>query len=90
MLQLTLYSTDHCTLCDKALDMLLAMPELVGHQLLVADITTDDVLLEAYGEHIPVLTCGGHRLDAPFGEAEVKTFVADCLQAGSEAASETE
>ena len=80
MLQLTLYSTDHCALCDKALDMLLAMPELMGHQLLVADITNDDVLLEEYGERIPVLRCRSKHLDAPFGESEVKAFVTACLQ----------
>ncbi len=85
MLQLTLYATDHCTLCDKALDMLLTMPELVGHQLLVADITNDDALLAEYGERIPVLQCRSRSLDAPFGEPEVKAFVAACLQAGLEA-----
>ena len=81
MLQLILYSTDHCTLCDKSLDMLLAMPELVGHQLMVADISNDDALMATYGERIPVLACGERCLDAPFGDAEVKAFVAACLEA---------
>ena len=75
MLQLVLYSTDHCTLCDEALELLLGMPELVGHQLMVADISTDDVLLARFGERIPVLVCEEHELDAPFDADAVREFM---------------
>jgi hypothetical protein len=32
-MHLTLFSTDHCTLCDRALDLLLGLPELRGSAL---------------------------------------------------------
>ena len=50
MNSLVLYSTDHCTLCDEALDLLLSMPELSGWSLTVIDIATDPALIERYGE----------------------------------------
>ena len=78
MLQLVLYTTDHCTLCDEALELLLNMPELVGHQLMVADITADDELLDRYGERIPVLACHERQLDAPFDAEDVRVFMAGC------------
>ncbi len=77
MLQLVLYSTDHCALCDEALELLLNMPELVGHQLMVADISTDDVLLARFGERIPVLVCDQRQLDAPFDADDVRQFISE-------------
>ncbi len=77
MLQLVLYSTDHCALCDEALELLLNMPELVGHQLMVADISTDDVLLARFGERIPVLVCDHRQLDAPFDADDVRQFISE-------------
>jgi len=52
---LRLLSTDHCTLCDEALDMLFSMPDIAGLELRVVDVVSDDVLLETYGEKVPVL-----------------------------------
>ncbi len=78
MLQLVLYSTDHCTLCDEALELLLSMPELVGHQLMVADISADETLLARYGERIPVLVCDARQLDAPFDAGDVRSFIKEC------------
>ena len=54
-LKLILYSTDHCTLCDRALELLFSMPELAGQAVEVVDVATDDALLERYGERLPVL-----------------------------------
>ena len=53
--RLLLYSTDHCALCDEALDMLLSMPELAGLSLEVVDICDDDELIAEFGEKLPVL-----------------------------------
>ena len=52
---LKLLSTDHCTLCDKALNMLFSMPDIAGLELRVVDVVSDDGLLSAYGERVPVL-----------------------------------
>ena len=62
-IRVILYSTDHCTLCEQALDLLLSMPELAGRQLDVVDVAEDDALLSRYGERLPVLcvTSGARR-----------------------------
>ena len=52
---LLLLSTDHCALCEEALSMLFSMPELAGMELRVVDVANDDVLLERFGEQVPVL-----------------------------------
>lgn len=79
LLRLILYTTAHCTLCEQALDMLLALPEVAGHELLVIDIANDEVLLSRYGEMIPVLRCFDLELTAPFAAADVIEFLHSAL-----------
>ena len=74
-MRLILYTTDHCTLCEQALDLLLAMPEVAGHTLLVMDIANDDVLLNRYADRIPVLVCGQHELSAPIDHEQVRQLL---------------
>ena len=76
MLRLILYTTDHCTLCEQTLDLLLNMPEVAGHTLLVMDIANDDVLLQRFGDRIPVLTCQDHELSAPIDAEQVRQLLA--------------
>ncbi len=68
-----LYSTDHCTLCDQALELLFSMPELAGLPLEVVDVAADPVLLDRLGERLPVLALrnGEQALDWPFDAAGV-------------------
>jgi len=54
-LRLTLLSTDACTLCDTAFELLASMPELRGLELDVVDIAEDQRLIAQYAEQIPVL-----------------------------------
>lgn len=68
---LTLLSTDHCTLCERALDLLTSMPELRGRRLDVVDVADDEALLARYGERLPVLQVGGRELDWPFSRDEL-------------------
>ena len=72
-----LYSTDHCTLCDQALELLFSMPELAGLTLRVVDVATEEALLERMGERLPVLEtpATGQHLDWPFDAAEVMTLL---------------
>jgi len=70
-MHLTLFSTDHCTLCDRALDLLLGLPELRGSALDVVDVATDTRLLEHYGPRLPVLRAGSREIDWPFSRADV-------------------
>jgi hypothetical protein len=72
---LILYSTDHCSLCETALDMLLSMPDLQGLALNVVDIASDDHLVKRYGELLPVLCVGSRELVWPFTPENVLTFV---------------
>lgn len=73
--ELVLYSTDHCTLCDRALELLLSMPELAGRSVRVVDVADDVDLTLRYGERLPVLVApDGARdveLDWPFVATDV-------------------
>jgi hypothetical protein len=69
--RLVLLSTDHCSLCERALDLLLSMPELRGWQLQVVDVADDDGLQERYGEQLPVLLVGTRELAWPFAAKDV-------------------
>jgi hypothetical protein len=69
--RLVLFSTDHCALCEQALDLLASMPELRGRPLQVIDVAADDVLEERYGSRLPVLLAGSHELSWPFAREDV-------------------
>jgi hypothetical protein len=75
--QLVMLSTDHCTLCERALDLLLSMPELRGWQLQVVDVAGDDVLGEQYGERLPVLLHDARELGWPFAATDVARWLAE-------------
>lgn len=70
-----LLSTEHCSLCEQALDLLVSMPELRGMPLHVVDVAEDDGLLERYGERLPVLAMAGRELDWPFTAGDVAAFL---------------
>jgi hypothetical protein len=67
----TLYGRPGCHLCDEAREALLALePEPYGVELREVNIETDDRLLSAYLERIPVVEIDGEtvselRLDRP-------------------------
>ena len=63
---LILYVTDHCELCDRALDMIISSPMIGGNMLTTVDISLSDRLFAQYGEAIPVLVVGTTRLNWPF------------------------
>lgn len=69
-------STDHCTLCDQALEVLSSMPELRGFALVVVDVAQDAQLTERYGERLPVLLFRGRELDWPFTGADLRDWLA--------------
>ena len=70
-LPLILYSTDFCTLCDQALDLLLTLPQISGSGLTVIDVAGDVELEARYGEHLPVLAIGTVELKWPFTAAAI-------------------
>jgi hypothetical protein len=74
--RMTLYATDHCTLCERALDLLQSMPEARGLALDVVDVAVDDALIERYGPRLPVLAIGAAELDWPFDRVAVGRAIA--------------
>jgi hypothetical protein len=72
---LVLLSTEHCSLCERALDILFSMPELRGRQLQVVDVAHDEALQARYGERLPVLLDAGRELGWPFAAADVSDWL---------------
>ena len=75
-MRLLLYSTEPCSLCECALDLLFSMPELRALTLDVVDVADDDALTERYGSRVPVLIVGSAELGWPFDRAGVLRAVA--------------
>ena len=74
-----MYSTDYCTLCEQALDLLLSMPELAGAQLEVIDIAGNAELEARYANRLPVLSLFGNatevQLSWPFDAHRVRDSI---------------
>ena len=66
---LTLYSKPGCHLCEQAEAELGRLAARYPHRLQTIDITQDPLLLERYGERIPVLVVGGREYPAPLSAA---------------------
>ncbi|WP_372594413.1 glutaredoxin family protein [Actinotalea sp.] len=57
--RLTLYVREGCHLCDDALGLLTRLAAETGVSCHVVDIDTDPVLVERFGEMVPVVTVDG-------------------------------
>ena len=55
MLELTLYSTSHCHLCEEAETSLASISNQYDIKWNTIEITNNDELLEMYGVKIPVI-----------------------------------
>jgi glutaredoxin len=62
MTTVTIYSKPDCHLCDEALQVLARVRRDHDFELIERDITSDDVLLRAYFERIPVVAVDGREL----------------------------
>jgi hypothetical protein len=76
-LNLVLYSTDHCALCEQALDLLLSMPEAAGATLHVVDVAGSEELVARYGARLPVLAVGEAEFAWPFTRATLSRWLAE-------------
>lgn len=74
-MKLLLYITDACSLCDAAMELIVANPELAGHILETVDIAADDVLFEQFADSIPVLEVADNRLSWPFTERDISILI---------------
>ena len=70
-----LYMTTDCTLCDEALDMLLASNALTGVVLTTIDIADDDSLFREYGDRIPVFACNNASISWPFSADQARSLI---------------
>ena len=66
-----LYMTDQCSLCEEALEALMASKALRGWSIRAIDIMQSEDLTAVLGERIPVLELDGVQLDWPFNEADL-------------------
>lgn len=73
--QLDLLVTEHCSLCDQALDLLMANPMVAGWQLSTVDVIYDEELLREFGQDIPVLKCGDAILSWPFDADDLSAWL---------------
>ena len=78
-MQIKIYSTEACTLCEKVVDQLFGLCLVEGLELIVIDVALDDQLLECYGADIPVIEILEKTLRSPFSDEEmlelIKQFV---------------
>ena len=70
MKPISLLMTSGCSFCDDALDLILDSKILAGFSLELVDISTNDALIESYGDSIPVVLCGDIELRWPFNEKD--------------------
>jgi hypothetical protein len=75
-LKALLFGTAHCTLCERALDLLVSMPEMRSVTLEVVDVADSPALESRYGPRLPVLAIGGRELDWPFDRPAVAAAIA--------------
>jgi glutaredoxin len=68
---LTVYSKPDCHLCAQAMSALRGLQGELGFTLEELDITTDDALLRAYFERVPVVALDGEVLFEYFVEEAV-------------------
>lgn len=79
--ELVVYGRPGCHVCDEALELLRPLTEELGLELKEVDIESDDRLLRAYIEAIPVICFEGDelaRLDdfrSPGFEQRLRDFV---------------
>ena len=75
-MDLILYATDYCQLCDQALTLVEQALQGRAYQLQIIDISESDELMAQYAYSIPVL----RRLDGAVGELSWPFTSADVLQ----------
>lgn len=74
--ELILYSGPHCTLCEKAKQVIWPVLQQLGMKLVEVDITSDVELLRRYRLSIPVVAfSNGTELGWPFDSEQLIDFL---------------
>lgn len=74
LIQLNLYTTSHCHLCEQALEMLSQHQNI---ELTLIEIANNEELISLYGTRIPVLhnAHNADELDWPFNQQDLLDFI---------------
>jgi glutaredoxin len=73
ILEVTLYTREHCEMCDEAASALEAMRPFFGFTLVTRDIDEDADLLAAYDARVPVVVAGDRIIaEAPIDSAVLR------------------
>lgn len=77
MIQLRLYSTSHCHLCDEAEILLLTLTKQYDVHFTTIEISGSDELIEEYGTRIPVVRRLNDNAEFqwPFSLLELEQFI---------------
>ncbi len=68
LLTVTLYTREHCELCDEVKRHLESLQKKYPHRLVEVNVDRDEVLRRSYGEQIPVVEVGPYKLKAPISK----------------------
>jgi len=75
-MQLSLFTTAGCHLCEQAAELLLPIAEDFPVNVTAIEIGDDDALVERYGIRIPVIKFeDGEELDWPFDEHTIRQYI---------------
>lgn len=77
MIQLLLYTTSYCHLCEQAEALLVSLRDSYQLQWQAIEISDDDELMSRYGTRIPVIQRhdSNAELGWPFDKQAVKDFL---------------
>ncbi|MFZ3086619.1 MAG: glutaredoxin family protein [Methylotenera sp.] len=77
MVQLALYSTTHCHLCEQAEALLISLTIQYDITWIPIEIADDNNLIEKYGIRIPVIKRIDNytEIDWPFNKEEIIDFI---------------
>lgn len=75
-MQIILFTTEGCHLCEQAHELLLDIADQQPLDIVLREIGDDDDLVARYGIRIPVVRFPDQReLDWPFSHADVETII---------------
>jgi uncharacterized membrane protein len=76
MITVTLYTSAGCELCAEARTALASLQGQFPHKLVEVDISAEPLLVERYGQKIPVVKAGPYTLEAPFSLTDLSVTLA--------------
>jgi glutaredoxin len=77
-MQVSMFTTAGCHLCEQAYELLLSVAADTGLEITQVEIGDDDQLVETYGIRIPVVQSeDGRELNWPFSETDIRQLISN-------------